>query len=224
MFNSDKAWNDEAREALKNSIRSMILGEIRLSKLEPEEILENCREVHIEESCPESERDEFIRFSAEELSRAQKRHAAEQADWPEQTGCDRLDRVEATLRDRAILFWQASPCCDTCSVGELPARIKMIDARHPGFCDRVRGYAFFIEQNMPESLAATTRLSVYFAYGWFSPDRKDVPPDEYEKHALAIAREVCAALRDEGFEVDWDGNFTSKFGISLDWRRRTALK
>ena len=126
--------------------------------------------------------------------------------WPPETDCDRLDRVEETLRGRGILLWQVSPCCDTCTGGELPDRIDEIDRRYPGFRDRVRGYAFFIDQNMADMLAEDTQVSVYLAYGWFSPDDSTVAPEVYESKALGIAREVCDCLREHGFEPDWDGS------------------
>jgi hypothetical protein len=49
-------------------------------------------------------------------------------------------------------------------------------------------------------------------------------PEAYKKNALAIAREVCECLRDEGFEVNWDGDFARKIGVSLNWQRRTMLE
>ena len=151
------------------------------------------------------------------------RIASEKNAWPEETACDRLDRVEAALRNRGILLWQVSPCCDTCTGSELPDRIDVIESRYPGFREQVRGYAFFIDQNLPETLAETTQISVYLAYGWFSPDNSEVDPETYEKNALAIAREVCDCLRDEEFEADWDGDFARKIGVSLNWQRRSML-
>jgi hypothetical protein len=101
-------------------------------------------------------------------------------------------------------------------------RIGIVERRYPGF--HARGYAFFIDQNMPEMLADSTRLSIYLAYGWLSPDDSRVAPDAYAEAALGIAREVCECLSDEGFEVAWDGTLSHKIGISLDWQRRTALE
>jgi hypothetical protein len=222
-MSTERVWNDEARDQLRATLRSVIRGEIRLAKRDHEDILQLYREVYIDEDCPESERGTFLRFAADELQRAVAQLAVEKAAWPEETDCDRLDRVEAALRDRSILLWQASPCCDTCTGAELPDRIDEIDGRYPGFRDHVRGYSFFIDQNLPEMLAESTELSVYLAYGWFSREDGEVAPEVYEKNALGIAREVCQCLRDEGFEVDWNGNFARKIGISLDWQRRTML-
>jgi hypothetical protein len=223
-MSQEQAWNDEARDNLREMLRMYILGEIRLAKSDHEDILEGCSEIHIDDECPEGERDTFVQFASDELNRAVKQLEDEQDTWPIETDCDRLDRVEETLRNRGILLWQASPCCDTCSGAELPQRIDEIDHRYPGFRDRLRGYSFFIDQTLPETLADDTHLSLYLAYGWFSPDGSDVAPDLYEQHALGIAREVCECLRDEGFEPDWDGDFSRKIGFSLNWQRRAMLE
>lgn len=220
-MSENRTWDDTSREQLREALRDRVLGEVRLAKSDRDDILDAC--AGIADECPEGERDMFIRFAADELEQAVARHAAEQAAWPRETDCDRLDRVETDLRDRGILLWQVSPCCDTCTGAELPERIDEIDGRHPGFRDRVRGYAFFIDQNMPEMLADGTRLSVYLAYGWFSPDKRDIARDAYEKSALGVAEEVCNCLREHGLEPDWGGDFSRKIGVSLNWQRRTML-
>jgi hypothetical protein len=223
-MSQEQVWNDEARENLRTALKETILGELRLAKREPSEILDICREVHIEDECPESEHRAFLEFASAELNRAQAQLASEKSTWPEVTDCDRLDRVEAALRERGILLWQVSPCCDTCTMGEFSDRLDVINRRHPGFRDRLRGYAFFIDQNMPAELSTSTEISVFLGYGWISPDKSEVAPENYETKALAIAREVCQCLRDEGFEVDWNGDFSRKIGLSLNWQRRTMLE
>lgn len=223
-MSEETIWNDITRSELRDLLRSHVVGAVRLGKSDHEDIIEFCREVYIEDECPADERDRFVRFVADELEKAESEHSAGQATWPPQTDCDRLDLVEATLRDRGILLWQVSPCCDSCTGGELPDRIEEIDQRYPGFRSSVRGYAFFIDQTMTEMLAEDTNLSVYLAYGWFSPDESDVAPELYERNALAIANEVCDVLREQGFELDWDGSFQRKIGVSLNWQRRTRLR
>lgn len=221
---NEHVWNDQSRDELRETLRSVILGEVRLAKRAHEDILDGCQEVYIQDECPEREWDKFIQFAGEELNRAATRLASEKATWPEETDCDRLDRAEAALRDRGILLWQVSPCCDTCTAAELPDRIEVLNRRYPGFRHRARGYAFFIDQNMPEMLADSTELSLYLGYGWFSPDGSEVAPEIYEKNALGIAREVCDCLSDEGFEPDWNGDFSRKIGVSLNWQRRHMLE
>jgi hypothetical protein len=223
-MSEEQIWNDESREKLRERLRSAIVGELRLAKLKHENILASCRDVYLQDECPEREMDTFLQFAEEELDRAATRLASEMATWPRETDCDRLDRVEVALRDRDILLWQISPCCDTCTGAELPDRINEINRRCPGFRDRVRGYAFFIDQNMPEMLAESIGVSIYLGYGWYSPRGSQVARDVYENNALGIAREVCECLRDEGFEVSWDGNLARKILVSLNWQRRTTLE
>jgi hypothetical protein len=223
-MSKEQVWNDDTRLNLLKRLRLAITGELRMAKRGREEILEFCRGVYIQDNCPENQCDELVRFAADEVNRGVVLLESEKARWPDETDCDRLDRVEIGLRDRGILLWQASPCCDTCTGSELPDRIDVINDRSPGFRDRVRGYAFFIDQNMPEMLAESTQISVYLAYGWFSQDDSEIGPDVYKSNALGIAREVCGCLRDEGFEPNWDGDFARKIGVSINWQRRTMLE
>ena len=220
----DDSWNDEARDDLRGDLREAVRGELRLYKNTPDEIIEYCREVHIDDECPESERSEFLQFAKSQLADAASALAAEQEKWPDVTDCDRLDKAEQALREAGLLLWQASPCCDTCSGAELPDRIDAIESRHPGFRKKLRGYAFFHDQGLPEMLAEGSEISVYLAYGWFSPDDSDVAPEVYEEKALAVAAEVCEQLRAQGLTVDWEGDFSKKIGLSLDWRRRAPLE
>jgi hypothetical protein len=223
-MSQERVWNDDTREDLRTTLRRKILGELRLAKRDHEDILEACREVYIEDECPEIEQRTFIQFAANELERAEVQLASEKSAWPAVTDCDRLDRVEVALRERGILLWQVSPCCDTCTVGELSDRIDKVSRRHPGFRDRIRGYAFFIDQNLPDELADSTGLSVYLGFGWISSDNSNVAAEIYEKNALGIAREVCECLRNESFEVDWNGDFSRKVGVSINWQRRNMLE
>jgi hypothetical protein len=223
-MSNERVWNDESRAELLRSLQRYICGELRLTKRRREEILEACRDVYIADVCPERERDTFLQLAADEFTRTAAHLASEVATWPEETDCDRLDRVEAALRARGILLWQVSPCCDTCTGGEVRHRIDLMHRRYPGFRDRVRGYAFFIDQNMPGMLADGPHLSVYVGYGWLSPGKSQVAPEVYERNALGIAREVCQCLSNEGFEPDWDGSLARKIGLSLNWQRRTSIE
>lgn len=223
-MSTEQAWDDAARGDLRESLQWAIVGELRLLKRDRDEILQMCREVYIDDECPESERDAFVHFAADYLRAAEAQLESEMLTWPDETDCDRLDRVERALRERGILLWQASPCCDTCTGGELPQRIDVINNRFPGFKDQVRGYTFFIDQNVPDALAEGPELHVYLGYGWLPADDAPMTDEEYQSKALAIAREVCECLRDEQFEPDWNGDISRKIGINLTWQRRTFLE
>jgi hypothetical protein len=223
-MNNGRVWNDESRDELLKTLRRYICGELRLTKRGRGEILEACRDVYISDVCPEPERDTFVQLATDEFPRVAKQLDSEKATWPEETDCDRLDRVEAALRARSILLWQVSPCCDTCTGGEVRHRIDRMNRRYPGFRDRVRGYAFFIDQNMPGMLADGPHLSVYLGFGWLPPGKSQIAAEVYESNALGIAREVCQCLSNEGLETDWDGSLARKIGISINWQRRTSIE
>jgi hypothetical protein len=76
----------------------------------------------------------------------------------------------------------------------------------------------------PEDLAESSHLSVYLGYGWFPPDDSEAAPQVYGENALSIAREVCECLRNERFEVVWNGDIAHKIVVSLNWQRRTPLE
>jgi hypothetical protein len=223
-MSEERIWDDKSREELRQQLRTRIIGELRLASREHDDILEMCREVYIQDEYPDTEIESFVQFSANQLDNAARHLASEKASWLDETDCDRLDRVEGELRDRGIVLWQVSPCCDSCTMGEFPDRVDVIDGRFPGFRDRLRGYTFFIDQNMPEMLADSTDTTVFLGYGWISTNGTKIAPEEYEKKALAIAHEICECLRKEGFEPDWNGSSSKKIGVSLNWQRRTILE
>lgn len=108
-MSGNPTW-DKWREELRETLCNRILGEIRLAHSDRDGILETCDDVlqalwefHIKDECPEYPAGEFdmlIRFAVDEVDQTAARHAAEQEAWPRETDCDRLDRVEADLRNR----------------------------------------------------------------------------------------------------------------------------
>jgi len=220
---SENEWNDDSRGELREALAEAIQGELRFARFDHQGILEYVRDVYMQDTCPDEEWQSFLDFASEEIEEAASKLSVEMATWPEETDCNRLDRVENTLREQGILLWQASPCCDTCTSAELPDRAILIDERYPGFRDILRGYAFFIDQNIPEKLAEGSNLVVYLAYGFVPTEDRELSPDENGAKALAIAKEVCHCLQSEGLKVDWDGDLSRKIRLSLNWQRRNPL-
>lgn len=219
-MSEDKNWGDASREDLRKTIQQMVLGEIRLANSTNEDIAQNIREVFVEDECPEEEWAVFSEFTDNELKKALTLYSLEQEKWPVETDCDRLNRAEDELRDSGILLWQVSPCCDTCSNSELPDRIDAVNQEYPGFREKVRGYAFFIDQNMADMLSESTEISIYLAYGWFPADGESVSQNDYENNAIKIGNEVCKILIKQGLKPNWDGDLKKKIGLSLSWQRR----
>lgn len=223
--------NDDPQGCIDPELRILchnkLLGRLRLFKDSPEYILELCADTCLDPDCQAVQRDTFLQFAREELHRIEEQLANERTSWAVQTDCDRLDRVEAALRRRGILLWQASPCCDSCTLGDMSQRVETTETRFPGFARGMRGYAFFIDQNVPEALEESTVLSVYFAYGALTLNEltaSQASPEYADEDHLAIAREVCDCLRTNGFEVDWNGELSRKIGVCVNWQRRTRLE
>jgi hypothetical protein len=224
IMSEEIAWTEESQAELRDTIRREILGRIRLAQRDHDQIANDCYEIYLMDDCPEEELPAWKQFVSDEIKKLAAAEVADQKSWPAFTDCDRLDKAEAALRERGILLWQASPCCDSCTYGEFPERIEALEKRYPGIKDKLRGYAFFIDQNLPESLADNRQTSVYLGYGWKVPEDQKPSQEEYEKQALSIANEVCAALREEGLMVDWDGTMQRKIGFDLLWQRRKPLQ
>ncbi len=216
-------WDEQARQDLRTQLCIEIRGRLRLGNDEHEEILDRCTDL-IEEECPDDEQEVFQQFANDEFSLAETQIRTEQATWPTETDGDRLDRVEQVLLESGIIFWQVSPCCDSCTIAEFGERIAELEEDYPGIEAKARGYAFFIDQNMPELLAKNSQIELHVGFGWFPPDQTDSSKQRYEQEALSIAREVCETLRAENFVVNWNETLDHKIALSLNWQRRDLLR
>jgi hypothetical protein len=133
-------------------------------------------------------------------------HLREQASWPIPTDCDRLDAAFAALEQAGIVCRQHFSCCGTCGVSEIWE--EMDTARDTGL--DVRGYAFY---HVQDTESAVEGYGLYLNYG---------AVEDGEAPALAIAHEIVAALEQHRLRVHWDGQWSRRIGVALDWKRRRA--
>lgn len=130
----------------------------------------------------------------------------EQATWPSETDCDRLDAVFAELDDRGLVARQNFSCCQNCGHGEMLAEMEEQASTHP-----VRGYVFY---HMQDTERAADGDGLYLAYG----DESEEP----DRHAQ-IGREISEALINAGFTPRWNGTAAQRIFVPIEWRkRRTA--
>jgi hypothetical protein len=73
---------------------------------------------------------------------------------------------------------------------------------------KVRGYTFF---HMQDTDSATVGYGLFLNYG---------AVEEGERPALAVAHEVVDALQRHGLKAEWDGNWSKRIRLPLDWKRR----
>jgi len=132
-------------------------------------------------------------------------HARAQAQWPATTDCDRLDTAFEALQARGILARQNYSCCGSCGVAEIHAEIAAAE-QEPARA--IAGYVFYHAQ---DTEAAVEGYGVCLNYGAVA---------DGEAAALAIAREVVAVLHAHGLATQWDGTWSQRISVPLEWQRR----
>ncbi|MEZ6003318.1 MAG: hypothetical protein R3F33_03930 [Planctomycetota bacterium] len=209
---------------LRADLRAVVWGEVRLNQLASDQIVEKAREIYLVDQCPPELEPGYVDYLQEQIQLATETLSQEQADWPAETDCDRLDAVEAELREKGILFWQVSPCCMSCSWGDVPLRIDFIESRFPGFRARIRGAAFFYDQSLAEELADNDEITLALAYGQYSQDEQPISEEAEERESVAIGHEVVSCLKRHRLKPEWTGNFDRKILVPVRWQRRTIVE
>lgn len=133
-------------------------------------------------------------------------HQSESATWPEVTDYDRLAAAFAALERNGVVARENFTCCGTCGAAEIWDEIATADAKGGAS----RGYAFF---HMQDTENAVDGGGLYLNYGACA---------EGEPAALAVAREIVAAIEHAGLTAHWNGSYQQRIGVALDWKRRRA--
>jgi hypothetical protein len=181
---------------LRDSIRSDVASGFH----DEDAVLLRAMDSFGEEFDPTQLRSEAQRLLREALAE----HREAQRSWPARTDCDRLDDAFAALEARGVIARQHFTCCGTCGSTEIGDEIDAVQqAGGP-----TRGYAFYHEQ---DTEAATEGRGLYLNYG---------ACDEGEEAALAVARDIVTQIEAHGLRTDWNGSWTQRIGVSLDWQRR----
>jgi hypothetical protein len=127
-----------------------------------------------------------------------------QQTWPAVTDCDRLDAAFAELTKNGIVARQDFSCCGTCGVGEIGAEIEQ--ERRAGIA--VRGYTFY---HLQDTESAVEGYGLCLNYG-------DL--DGNEDASVAIAKEIVQTLERHGLSTTWNGSYSQRIGVKLNWQRR----
>lgn len=129
---------------------------------------------------------------------------AAQAHWPAVTDCDRLDAAFAALERDGIVCRQNFTCCGRCGAAEIWDELAA--AEEAGLA--VRGYAFFHTQDTEDAIAGA---GLHLSYGAVAEGPAAVE---------AIGHAVVDALEAAGLAPNWDGEWTRRISVPLEWRRR----
>ena len=137
---------------------------------------------------------------------ALREHLLEQAYWPDVTDCDRLDAAFSRLERAGIICRHNYACCGSCGAAEMR---DLLDAQRRAGRE-IRGYAFYHQQDTERAIEGDGLLLNFGAAAGGAAA------------ALAIGREVVAVLAEHGLCVEWNGEWSRRIGVELDWKRRRA--
>jgi hypothetical protein len=186
--------------SLLDEVHADIRGHVATGFLGAEAIVEAVLDRHGDDADPAILRPHAQRFVREVIAA----QLVEQATWPALTDCDRLDAAFTALEGEGIICRQNFSCCGTCGSAEIWDEIAGAqEAGRPA-----RGYAFY---HVQDTESAVEGYGLYLNYG---------AVEEGEAAALAVANEVVARLERHGLRVSWDGRWSRRIGVSLDWKRR----
>jgi hypothetical protein len=135
---------------------------------------------------------------------ALREHLLEQAYWPDVTDCERLDAAFSRLERAGIICRHNYACCGSCGAAEMR---DLLDAQRRAGRD-VRGYVFYHQQDTERAIEGDGLLLNFGAAAGGAAA------------ALAIGREVVAVLSEHGLCVEWNGEWSRRIGVELDWKRR----
>jgi|SRR5688572_26220324 len=183
-------------------LRSYIDRDVAAGFLAAAQIIESAVEVLAEDADPEVLRHEAVKETTEAL----KAHALAQSQWPAVTDCDRLDSAFAELDSLGIISRQNFSCCGTCGAGEILD--EMAAATTQG--RNVLGYTFYHAQ---DTESAAEGYGLCLNYG---ADQDD------EAASLSVAKKVVVVLEAHGLTTTWDGTWSKRIAVALDWKRRRS--
>jgi hypothetical protein len=185
---------------LQNEVREYLEKQVRSGFADLATLAHDSGEVYADSA----EAADIAAFSRAALQDILIHHCADQKRWPAKTDCDRLDAAFVELQASGIVARQNFWCCGTCGLAAIGDEIEQ--ARVSGL--DVRGYTFYHEQ---DTEAAIDGRGIYLYYG---------SVDDGERHALGIAREIQEILHRHGLATEWDGTFSKRIGVTIDWKRR----
>jgi uncharacterized protein DUF6891 len=152
----------------------------------------------------EEERDEERGLA---LAAAEYREKEEdEAVWPQQTDCDRLDVAFEDLWAQGVVALHNAGYTMSDGLDDVAeAAAEQGDANHWGYC-------FYHGQDVERAVASGDLM---LAFGDLNPD---------DRRKAEAGRVVLAALRSKGLAASWDGDAEKRIQVSLQWKRRLATK
>lgn len=151
----------------------------------------------------EDDADEAMLRSAV-ASEFEKKTQAERS-WPDETDCDRLDRVFDYLNTTGIIALQNAGYTMSDGLDDVGEELSRRGR------DNVKGYCFYHGQDLDRAVLGQ---GLMLAFG-------DLDDDKAGK--TEIGNLVRNAFESHGFRTEWSGDSESRINIlNLDWKRRKS--
>lgn len=189
------------------SLRQDIRQRIAMGFDEPARIVE-----FAVECCGEGDGDELTRQAAVIYRELAAEHAERQRSWPVVTDCDRLDAAFEQLNAMGIMARHHWWCCGNCGAAAMPAEVERLDGKWEG--KPIIGYTFYHVQGTE---SAADGYGLCLSYGSTEPAASAAA---YEAQSVRIAELVRDTLRKHGLEIVWDGTYSKRLNVRIDWKRR----
>lgn len=131
----------------------------------------------------------------------------EEAKWPKETDCDRLDQLFDALNEDGIIALQNAGYTQSDGISDIT------EAYHEagGEESDVTGYCFYHGQDLERVVEAG---DLWLTFG-------DIGGEDDK--GVEIGHRIRKAAESRGFEVDWSGSIKTRLLIKgLDWKRRSG--
>ncbi len=143
-----------------------------------------------------------------EIEAAFAEHRRQAAGWPDQTDCDRLDRVFASLNEQGIVAIQNAGY--TQSDGFSDAKEAYVAAG--GEDSKIAGYCFYHRQDLERAVKGE---GLWLAFGCFAGG---------DGRGVGVGQRVAAEAEAGGFATRWDGTVAKRILLpNIHWQRRLIL-
>jgi hypothetical protein len=130
---------------------------------------------------------------------------AEEATWPRETDCDRLDAVFDTLEDQGVIALQNAGYTQSDGLSDVAEVYREACSEESGF----DGYCFYHGQDLERVVESG---ALYLAFG-------DVEGDDVK--GTEIGHRIKRAFEAAGFVVEWNESIKTRLLVSnIRWQRR----
>jgi hypothetical protein len=197
MFAEERHLSDDDKaaviEAVNLHVRSGFYGTDEIAEIIDETILEP----------GEVDRDWLRAVIADAFAKKQR----EEAKWPKETDCDRLDQLFDALNEEGIIALQNAGYTQSDGLSDVTEAYREAGGEQSD----VTGYCFYHGQDLERVVEGG---DLWLTFG-------DIGGDDDK--GTRIGHRIKTAAESKGFKVDWGGSIKTRLLIKgIDWKRRSG--